>query len=258
MCGIYLTCRTRFRQLSGPFALGGRWSSLIRLHMNEYAERHRVSQLLGAPPSYIGYGDGTQLADRLIAQPESIVLFDEIEKAHPDILVTLMSAMDAGELSSAAPAARGRVIDCRRAVFFFTSNIDATGAIAELDAEAGSAESTDGICRRHLAVSGIKPELIGRIGAFLVFRPLDERARAEIATSAVARVAAEYGLTVVRVAPQVVGDIIGRPYDRLWARPDEYYIDDVLGSVFSRYVADGGARTVCIEAGPPPVCLPAG
>lgn len=61
--------------------LAGRWSALIRLNMNEYQERHRVSQLFGAPPSYIGYGDGTPLIDRLAVQPESIVLFDEIEKA---------------------------------------------------------------------------------------------------------------------------------------------------------------------------------
>jgi Cdc48 subfamily AAA family protein len=237
--------------------LGGRWSSFVRLNMNEYQERHRVSQLLGAPPSYIGYGDGTQLIDRLVAQPESVILFDEIEKAHPDILVMLMSAMDAGELSSAAPAARGRVIDCRRAVFFFTSNIDATDAIAELDTTEDSAESVDSVCRRHLAAKGVKPELVGRIGAFLVFRSLSARARAEIATAAIARVATEYGLTVVKVAPEIVGDIVGRPYDRLGARPDEYYIDDILGSVFSQYIATGGARTIIIEAGPVPVCVPA-
>jgi ATP-dependent Clp protease ATP-binding subunit ClpA len=237
---------------------GGRWSNLIRLNMNEYSERHRVSQLLGAPPSYIGYGDGTQLVDRLVAQPESVVLFDEIEKAHPDILLTLMSAMDAGELSSAAPAARGRAIDCRRAVFFFTSNIDVTDAITELDSAVSPAESVASICRRHLAASAIRPELVGRIRGFLVFRPLSDRARAEIATSAVVRVAAEYGLTVVRVAPAVVSGVVGRPYDRLGARPDEYYIDDVLGSVFSRYATSGGNRTVAIEAGPPPACVPAG
>jgi hypothetical protein len=240
--------------------LAGRWSSLVRLNMNEYQERHRVSQLLGAPPSYIGYGDGTQLVDRLVAQPESVILFDEIEKAHPDILVTLMSAMDAGELSSAAPAARGRVIDCRRAVFFFTSNIDATDAITELDTAENSAESVDRVCRRHLAAKGVKPELVGRIGAFLVFRSLSARARAEIATAAIARVAAEYGLTVMKVAPEIVGDIVSRPYDNLGARPDEYYIDDILGSIFSQYVVTGGARAISIEAGPAlgvPICVPA-
>jgi hypothetical protein len=237
--------------------LGGRWRSFVRLNMNEYQERHRVSQLLGAPPSYIGYGDGTQLIDRLAAQPESVVLFDEIEKAHPDILVALMSAMDAGELSSPAPAAHGRVIDCRRAVFFFTSNIDTTDAIAELDSADSPVRSVDGVCRRHLAAGGIRPELIGRIGAFLVFRPLSARARAEIATAAVAKVAAEYGLRVVHVAPEIISAIVSRPYDDLGARPDEYYIDDILSAEFSRYAAVGGVEAVNIDADPAPVCTPA-
>lgn len=237
--------------------IGGRWSSFIRLNMNEYRERHRVSQLLGAPPSYIGYGDGTPLIERLAVQPESIVLFDEIEKAHPDILVALMSAMDAGELSSPAPAAHGRAVDCRRAVFFFTSNIDVTGFTPWLDGDGRQSVPIDSLCRRHLAASGIRPELVGRIGAFLVFHPLSARARAEIATAAVARVAAEYGLTVVRVAPEVVSTIVNRPYEDLGARPDEYYIDDLLSAEFSRYASSGEQPTVSIEASPGPICVPA-
>ena len=237
--------------------LGGRWSSFIRLNMNEYAERHRISQLLGAPPSYIGYGDGTPLIDRLGAQPESIVLFDEIEKAHPDILVALMGAMDAGELSSPAPAAHGRAVDCRRAVFFFTSNVEVTDIVAELEAAGELVPSADSVCRRHLTSARIRPELAGRIGTFLVFRPLSARARAEIATAAVASVAAEYGLTVIRVAPEIITAVVNRPYDNLGARPDTYYIDDLLSAEFSRYAATGGQLTIAIEAGPVPTCVPA-
>lgn len=237
--------------------LGGRWSSFIRLSMNEYGERHRVSQLLGAPPSYVGYGDATLLTDRLAAQPESIVLFDEIEKAHPDILIALMGAMDAGELSSPAPAAHGQSVDCRRAVFFFTSNIDITDIVAELDAAGTPAPSADSICRRHLASARLRPELAGRIGTFLVFRPLSARARAEIATAAVVSVAAEYGLTVIRVAPEIITAIVSRPYDDLGARPDAYYIDDLLGAVFSRYAATSDRPTVAVEASPAPTCVPA-
>ncbi len=237
--------------------LGGRWSSLIRLSMNEYGERHRVSQLLGAPPSYVGYGDATLLTDRLAAQPESIVLFDEIEKAHPDILIALMGAMDAGELSSPAPAAPGRAVDCRRAGLFFTSTQEVTDIVAALDAAGTPAPSADSVCRRHLTPARLRPELAGRIGTFLVFRPLSARARAEIATAAVARVAAEYGLTVIRVAPEIITAIVSRPYDDLGARPDTYYIDDLLSAEFSRYAATSGQPTVAIEASPAPTCVPA-
>jgi ATP-dependent Clp protease ATP-binding subunit ClpA len=237
--------------------LNGRWSSLVRLNMNEYQERHRVSQLLGAPPSYVGYGDGTQLIEQLAAQPESVVLFDEIEKAHPDILVALMSAMDTGELSSPAPTARGRVIDCRRAIFFFTSNIDAASVIAALDAVDRPGESVDAACRRHLGASGIRPELVGRIGAFLVFRPLSDLARAEIATAALVRVASEYSLAVEMIDPEIVSSIVNRPYEGLGARPDEYYIDDMLGAEFARYAATAANRTIRLVATPQPACAPA-
>lgn len=236
--------------------LDGRWSSFIRLNMNEYAERHRVSQLLGAPPSYVGYGDAVPLTHGLAAQPESVVLFDEIDKAHPDILVTLMSTMDAGELPL-SPSAGGGTVDCRRAFFFFTSNVDVSAAIAELDAT-GTNAPADAICRRHLTASGIRPELVGRISSFLVFRPLSERARAEVATAAVAKVAAEYGLQVTWVAPDVISLIVSRPYDNLGARPDEYYVDELLGPEFARYAIEGGRPAVRIEAVPDPVCLPTG
>lgn len=236
--------------------LSGRWSSFIRLNMNEYQERHRVSQLLGAPPSYIGYGDATALADQLAAQPESVILFDEIEKAHPDILVALMSAMDAGELSSPAPTTHGRAIDCSRAIFFFTSNIEATAVTTELDAVRTRPASADSICRLHLTAGGIRPELAARIGTFLVFRPLSARARAEIATAAVASIAAEYGLMVVRIAPEVISAIVSRPYDGLGARPDRYYIDDLLSAEFSRYAATNGQPIIAIEGGPEPTCVP--
>jgi ATP-dependent Clp protease ATP-binding subunit ClpA len=237
--------------------LSGRWSSLVRLNMNEYQERHRVSQLLGAPPGYVGYGDGTQLIDQLAAQPESVVLFDEIEKAHPDILVALMSAMDTGELSSAEPTAAGRLIDCRRSIFFFTSNIDTAGVIAALDAAGNPGEPADAICRRQLGASGIRPELVGRIGAFLVFRPLSDLARAEIATVALVRVASEYSLAVETIDPEIVSSIVNRPYDGLGARPDEYYIDDMLGAEFARYAATAQSRTIRLVATPQPACIPA-
>lgn len=128
----------------------------LRLDMSEYQEKHRVSQLLGSPQGYVGYGDGSQLVDTLVAHPQSIILFDEIEKAHPDILRTLMNAMDAGRLSSASATSRGREIDCRRAIFFFTSNIEVTEILSELE-NRNAFENvllTDEICRKHLKKAG--------------------------------------------------------------------------------------------------------
>ncbi|MDQ3181832.1 MAG: AAA family ATPase [Acidobacteriota bacterium] len=106
----------------------------LRLDMSEYQERHRVSQLLGAPQGYIGYGEGAQLLDALAMYPRCVVLFDEIEKAHPDILRTLMNAMDAGRISSPHQNNGNRQIDCRKAIFCFTSNLESSGILQELKA----------------------------------------------------------------------------------------------------------------------------
>lgn len=231
----------------------------LRLDMSEYQERHRISQLLGAPQGYIGYGDGAQLVDALVANPRTIVLFDEIEKAHPDILRALMNAMDAGRLSSSSATERGREIDCRYAIFMFTSNLDASGILKEVtDRSAfGSREVLESVCRRRLRAAGVAPELIGRIGCFLVFRPLSAEARAEVVTLSVARVADEYGLRVVKIAPTVVANILNAsPADGFGARPDEYLVDDVLGACFAETARSRITAPLVLEGGPPYRCEP--
>ncbi len=231
----------------------------LRLDMSEYQERHRISQLLGAPQGYIGYGEGAQLVDALVANPRTIVLFDEIEKAHPDILRALMNAMDAGRLSTSSPTAPGREVDCRGAIFIFTSNLDASGILKEIsDRDAfGSREVMEGVCRRRLRAAGVAPELIGRIGCFLVFRPLSAEARAEVITLSIARVADEYGLQVVKIAPSVVASILNVcPADGFGARPDEYLVDEKLGACFAEATRSGITAAIALEGGPPYRCEP--
>lgn len=231
----------------------------LRLDMSEYQERHRVSQLLGAPQGYVGYSDGAQLVDVLAANARTIVLFDEIEKAHPNVLRALMNAIDAGHLSSAMATAAGREIDCRDAIFFFTSNLDAAGILQELETREGFADSTivDAVVRDHLRAAGLAPELVGRIGCFLVFRPLTAATRAEIATLAIARVGEEYGLRIVHVDPMLVLEILHRGSGSdLGARPDEFLVDEVLGAAFTRAAAARIAEPVAVLSGPPIVCVP--
>ncbi len=219
----------------------------LRLDMSEYQEKHRVSQLLGSPQGFIGYGDGSQLVDALASHPQSIILFDEIEKAHPDILRTLMNAMDAGRLSSAAATSRGREIDCRRAVFLFTSNIEVAEILSELENRKAFENTllTDEICRKHLKKAGIGAELIGRIGCFLVYQPLSDKTRVEIMALSVVRVAAEYGVTVSRIMPETLTSLLIRANRKEFgARPDEYLIDEVLGDTFSQAVEQLGSEPI--------------
>src|SRR5262249_13030241 len=106
--------------------------TFLRLDMNEYAEAYRGSQLLGAPQGDAGYGDSAQLVDTLVSNPRTLVLLDEIDKAHPKIMYALMNAMDAGRLSTPAKTSQGRDIDVRRSIFFLTSNAEAEPILADL------------------------------------------------------------------------------------------------------------------------------
>jgi len=225
----------------------------LRLDMTEYQEAHRVSQLLGSPQGYIGHGDGSQFADVLRVNPKTIVLFDEIEKAHPAILRLLMNAMDAGRFSVANNSNSGWEIDCRHAVFMFTSNLDAQGILKELEKRSafGNRAIEDEVCRQSLHASRIPPEIIGRIVRFLVFRPLDPETRAAIAALAIVEVAEEYGVHVVYIEPQVVIDVLQRSSSsRYGVRPDRFVIDELLGEAFARAAAQGMYTQITVSGHP--------
>lgn len=208
----------------------------LRLDMCEYREAHRVSQLIGSPQGYAGYGEGAQLVDALSRNPRTVVLFDEIEKAHPDILKVLMNAMDAGRLSSASRGSGGtREIDCRKAIFFFSSNLDCESILRALEQREAfdDPETIDEICREHMKAAGIPPELVGRIGHFLVYRPLAAAGKAEVTAMQIRETASEYGLDVRYVDPDVVVETIQAVRARGGgARVYSYQIDRLLGRVF--------------------------
>jgi hypothetical protein len=228
----------------------------LRLDMTEYQESHRVSQLIGAPQGYLGHGEGSQLADSLRANPRTIVLFDEIEKAHPAILRVLMNTMDAGRLSTADRSANGREIDCRQAAFVFTSNLDSKDILDELESRSafGNRAVEDEVCRRRLHAAGIAPEIVGRIGRFLVFRPLTPEVRSEIVTLAIAEVAEEFGLKVGQVEPQVIVDLMEKSKSEgFGVRPERSLIDDVLGGAFTEAAKHNIPNPVSI-VGPPYEC----
>lgn len=229
----------------------------LRLDMSEYQEAHRVSQLIGAPQGYVGHGEGSQLLDSLRSNRRTIVLFDEIEKAHSSILRVLMNAMDAGRLSTAARSADGHQIDCRYAVFVFTSNLDTKDILAELDSRRAyeNRSVVDDVCRRRLHAVGIAPEIIGRIGRFLVFRPLNAETRAEIVALAVAEIADEYGLDVAQVAPSAIIELMRMARTQNFgARPERHLIDEELGGVFAAAARRSPSGQVKV-AGPPFECV---
>ena len=243
--------RTASKMADALKALGMKDMRYLRLDMNEYQEAHRISQLLGSPQGYAGYGEGAQLVKQLSEHPRSVVLFDEIEKAHPNILLALMNAMDAGRLSSPTAMNGSYEIDCRNALFVFTSNLDAQGI---LDAMAGLEQpdqpTIDNLCRQRLTAQGLRPELAARIGTYAVFKPLGESHRLEVVLSAIQDVAAEYGVKVHTVAPEIVAEIVSSGDGQFGVRADEYRIDSLLGLCLAR-AAHLGLEEVDLVGLPP-------
>jgi ATP-dependent Clp protease ATP-binding subunit ClpC len=146
--------------------------SLIRLDMSDFGEKHNVARLVGAPPGYVGYGEGGELTTKIEARPDSVVLFDEIEKAHPDVLNILLQVMDEGELSDA----RGNVFDFSRAVVILTSNMGTeilhTKDIG-FDEKKQNDKSIEARLRNNVKKI-IKPELINRFDEIIIFKRLGE------------------------------------------------------------------------------------
>ena len=144
--------------------------NMVRLDMSEYQERHTVSRLVGAPPGYIGYEEGGQLTEAVRRKPYSVVLFDEIEKAHADVFNALLQVLDDGRLTDA----QGRTVDFRNTVIIMTSNVgsdlllDGVGSDGEL--KPGAREAVLRALRAHF-----RPEFLNRVDDIVLFKPLTQQ-----------------------------------------------------------------------------------
>jgi ATP-dependent Clp protease ATP-binding subunit ClpB len=143
--------------------------SMVRIDMTEYQERHTVSRLVGAPPGYVGYEEGGQLTEAVRRKPYSVVLFDEVEKAHPDVFNTLLQVLDDGRLTDA----RGRTVSFRNTVIIMTSNV---GSEYLLDGATSAGEIKPDARDRVLAQlqAQFRPEFLNRLDDIVLFKPLTE------------------------------------------------------------------------------------
>jgi ATP-dependent Clp protease ATP-binding subunit ClpB len=141
--------------------------NMVRLDMSEYQERHTVSRLMGAPPGYVGYEEGGQLTEAVRRKPYSVVLLDEVEKAHPDVFNTLLQILDDGRLTDA----KGRTVDFRNTVIIMTSNI---GSLHLLDGVTDSGEIREAARDRVMAElrGHFRPEFLNRVDEIVLFKPL--------------------------------------------------------------------------------------
>ena len=203
--------------------------AMIRLDMSEYQERHTVSRLVGAPPGYVGYDEGGQLTEAVRRRPYSVVLLDEVEKAHQDVFNVLLQVMDEGRLTDS----KGRTVDFRNAILIMTSNLGSEYLLQE---------SVDEEKVLDVVNSFFRPEFLNRLDEILIFRRLTARAGAHIVDIQIERVAkrlAERGITLRRHAEAM--DLLGRMgYDPSFgARPLKRVIRRELEDRIAKLLLEG-------------------
>ena len=210
---------------------------MTRIDMSEYQEKFSVTRLIGAPPGYIGYEEGGQLTEAVRRKPYSVVLFDEIEKAHPDVFNTLLQVLDDGRLTDN----KGRTVNFKNTIIIMTSNLGSDYIRSQFE------QMNDGNRERVLretenTVMGllkqqIRPEFLNRVDETIMFLPLtkDEiRHVVEIQTAAVCRMLAENGVTLT-LTPEAIDFIADAGYDpEFGARPVKRAIQHLLLDELSR------------------------
>jgi ATP-dependent Clp protease ATP-binding subunit ClpB len=204
-------------------------SAMIRIDMSEYMEKHTVARLIGAPPGYVGYEEGGQLSEAVRRKPYSVILFDEIEKAHSDVFNVLLQVLDDGRLTDG----QGRTVDFKNTIIIMTSNIGSP--IIQEYFNAGNLGPKDHaemerLVRTELR-SHFRPEFLNRVDDIIIFHSLDEKQLSEIVEIQLNRLAkrlAQQQLTleVDRSAKQLIAK---EGYDpQFGARPLKRAIQDLI------------------------------
>jgi len=212
--------------------------NLVRIDMSEYMEKHAVSRLIGAPPGYVGYDEGGQLTEAVRRKPYSVVLLDEVEKAHPDVFHVLLQVLDDGRITDS----QGRTVDFKNTLVIMTSNIGSSYLLEGIDPSGHVSESAQqavmGELRRHF-----RPEFLNRLDDIVFFKPLTESEIGQIVGLMVDELRdrlAERRIAI-RLMPGAVERIVQEGYDPVYgARPLRRYIQRHLETLIARMLIGGG------------------
>ncbi|HET9151611.1 MAG TPA: ATP-dependent chaperone ClpB [Gemmatimonadales bacterium] len=212
--------------------------AMVRLDMSEYMEKHAVARMIGAPPGYVGYEEGGQLTEAVRRRPYSVILFDEIEKAHPDVFNVLLQILDDGRLTDS----QGRTVDFRNTVIIMTSNIGSqyiveAGADAVGDAWSGVEARVREELREHF-----RPEFLNRVDDVIVFRPLSREDLAHIVGLQLAHLETMLDARKLhlRVTPEARALLANKGYDPVYgARPLKRVIQRDLQNPIALEVLEG-------------------
>jgi ATP-dependent Clp protease ATP-binding subunit ClpC len=230
-------------------ALFGDENALIRIDMSEYMERHTVSKLIGSPPGYVGYEEGGQLTEKVRRKPYSVLLFDEIEKAHPDVFNILLQMLEDGRLTDA----QGRAVNFRNTVIIMTSNIG--GRLITEPKKLGFASASEDAEKSYKEMKNtvmgelkkaFRPEFLNRVDEVIVFHPLDEEHIKKIVGTMVDNLAKRLkdNAITLEVSDEVKGYLAKKGYDKVFgARPLRRSIQSLIEDKLAEEMLEGRIKT---------------
>ena len=211
--------------------------NLIRIDMSEYMEKHAVSRLVGAPPGYVGYDEGGQLTEAVRRKPYSVILFDEIEKAHPDVFNILLQVLDDGRLTDN----KGRTVDFKNTIIIMTSNIGSMDLIEGIDGSGNISDDSRNSVMDELK-SRFKPEFLNRIDDIVMFKPLTKQDIYKIIEKQVSLLQKqlEDRQITIEIDESAEDLIIDKAYDVLYgARPVKRFIESNVETKLGRELIKG-------------------
>jgi len=220
--------------------------NMVRVDMSEYMEKHSVARLIGAPPGYVGYDEGGQLTEAVRRRPYAVILFDEIEKAHPDVFNALLQILDDGRLTDN----KGRVVDFKNTVVIMTSNVGSQLLMDGIDCAGAIPEAVRARVMEELRLS-FKPEFLNRVDEIVLFKPLTPEELARIVDLQFEQLRRRLHDQEIELSlsPEARTLIARQAYDPVFgARPLKRFLQRHLESALARRILKGeiipGSRTV--------------
>ncbi len=223
-------------------------NNMVRIDMSEYMEKYSVSRLIGAPPGYVGYDEGGQLTEAVRRKPYSVVLFDEIEKAHPDVFNVLLQALDDGRITDS----QGRTVDFKNTILIMTSNIGSSWLLDGIDSMGNISEESQQAVMNDLRAH-FRPEFLNRLDEMIMFRPLTKENIYDIIDLLVADVNRrltdkELSIALTEAAKS---QVVEAGYDPNYgARPLKRYLQKNVETLAARLMLEGGigaGETILID-----------
>ena len=227
--------------------------NLIRIDMSEYMEKFSVSRLIGAPPGYVGYDEGGQLTEAVRRKPYSVVLFDEIEKAHPDVFNILLQVLDDGRITDS----QGRTVDFKNTILILTSNLGSNFILDGIDSKSGEISDEAKAQVSALLKQSFRPEFLNRLDEIIYYKPLTKnniRGIIDILTASLARRVEDRQLKLI-ITDKAKDFIIDHGYDPIYgARPLKRYLQSKVETLLARKMLEsdlsaGSLLSVDVENG---------